>query len=700
MKKRVAAVLILISLFFDAFVFGQNGVVYKSATEFDYPPFSVTDQGVADGFSVELLKAVAEEMDLQISFKVDQWDVIKNELKDGKLDVLPIVGHTAERDAYFDFTFPYMVMHGNIFVRKGDDSIRSQEDLWGKEVLVMQGDNAEEYAQTNHLTDHLISVKTYKEAFELLSSGKHDAVVAQSIVGLKLISDLGIENVRAVTAIPEDGKMPTTVSLRDFEQKFCFAVKEGDKDLLEKLNEGLAIIAVNGRYEEIYKKWFPFLIDEAQSFRRLILYAVTAVLVTGVLFLVLSLVFIRREVKRKTLELEKANVALMAARVVAEEANNAKSQFLANMSHEIRTPLNGLMGMLQLLDMTSLSDQQGELVQIAKESSDSLLRVINDILDYSKIEAGMMQLENGPCDVAAVVGDVVKLFKPSAEKKGLSLNYSIEESLPVQLKGDAFRLRQVLSNLIGNAIKFTHKGSVDLSVRQIQTDSPREASLEFTISDTGMGIPNDKLELLFKSFSQADESNTRKYGGTGLGLAISQGIVEAMKGRIWVENLAEGGSAFKFTCVFESAAEAVKADGYNQYVGNQQSTLGARILVAEDDPVSGLLMKQLAEYYGWQIVLVKNGRAAVEAFKSKAFDLLFMDIQMPVMDGFEATAVIRNMMALQGKRTPIIAMTAFALKGDKERCLAAGMDDYLAKPIDLESIREMVDKWIEKERNL
>ncbi len=284
--------------------FSQEKIVYKSASEYDYPPFSVVNDGKADGFSVELLQAVAYEMGLDIEFKVDHWDTIKKELEDGKIDLLPLVGYSQERDKYFDFTVPYIVMRGNIFVRTGNTKIESENDLYGKEIIVMRGDNAQEYAEMMGFTGRLILVDTYAEAFELLSSGKHDVVLAQSLVGQKLINDLNISNIEAVTKMADNGIDRIKVSLEGFEQKFSFAVKEGDKELLALLNEGLAIVSENGTYEALYNKWFPFLINTTPDYERIAYYFFGALLAVIVALLLFSYLMIKKEVKKKTAKLE------------------------------------------------------------------------------------------------------------------------------------------------------------------------------------------------------------------------------------------------------------------------------------------------------------------------------------------------------------------------------------------------------------
>ena len=303
MKGKLIIFIIVLGIIFNVNAYAvsnTNGAdVYKSATEYDYPPFSVTSEGKADGFSVELLKAVAEEMGFQVEFKIDQWTVLRDELENGKLDILPLVGYTEERDEVYDFTVPYIVMRGNIFVRNNSD-IKSEEDLFGKEIIVMNGDNAHEYAQRMEFTDDLILTPTYEDAFVRLSQGEGDAVLAQSVVGEKLINDLNLKNVGAVTKLSDDGVSRMKVNLSGFEQKFCFAVQEGNSELLGLLNEGLAIVSTNGRYDELYQKWFPFLIEEGLSIQDVTNYLIMILVPLVILLLLISYFSVKKEVKRKT----------------------------------------------------------------------------------------------------------------------------------------------------------------------------------------------------------------------------------------------------------------------------------------------------------------------------------------------------------------------------------------------------------------
>ena len=403
------------------------------------------------------------------------------------------------------------------------------------------------------------------------------------------------------------------------------------------------------------------------------------------------MVIIRDCFERKQHEIE-----LMKARQAAEAASRAKSEFLANMSHEIRTPLNGVVGMLELARSTNPPPEQREFLEIAREAAESLLSVINDILDFSKIEAGRLELEEVPFDVAETIKRATQIMSASAEKKQLELIYEFAPDIPRLLLGDPVRFKQVLLNLLSNAIKFTPQGRIRVTAHvKRASDDNDKVVVHCSVSDSGIGIPAEKQNAIFEAFSQADASTTRKFGGTGLGLAISSSIVHAMGGDIRVESEPGTGSTFHFHVTLEAAKNSSSSMEPPAIIARSTAAIrGLNILLAEDNLINQKLAVGLLTRLGHRVVVAVNGIDALAKLKEQKFDLVFMDVQMPEMDGLAATAAIRTQEEATGPRTTIIAMTAHAIKGDRELCLEAGMDDYIAKPISSEAINAVIQRTV------
>ena len=435
-------------------------------------------------------------------------------------------------------------------------------------------------------------------------------------------------------------------------------------------------------------------------------------------------------------ELERKNEEMEAALTTAREATQLKSRFLATMSHEIRTPMNGVLGMTELLLASTLQPEQQECAQSIKRSASSLLSLSNDMLDLSRLEAGRLTMRPVAFSLKAILDETASLFAPQAHAKGLEFKLEVAPNVPATVVSDPERLRQILNNLLGNAVKFTEAGRIGLTV-VVQGESAESSQIRFTVHDTGIGVAAEQHDWIFERFTQADTSSTRKYGGTGLGLALSKELVELLGGEIGVESELGRGSQFWFTVELGKASQPVTSRPAEQAPSAKPAAPAARpvvkitipatapgsaatnrpaqptaqkrdglasltaavkgrnqrVLLAEDNEVNQRIMLRLLEKLGVQVDAVRNGREAVQAVIQKSYSLIFMDCQMPDMDGYEATAVIRNREE-DTRHTPICALTANAMEGDRERCLAAGMDDYIAKPVSVEKLREAIERWM------
>jgi signal transduction histidine kinase/CheY-like chemotaxis protein len=398
---------------------------------------------------------------------------------------------------------------------------------------------------------------------------------------------------------------------------------------------------------------------------------------------------LEQRVADRTAELAKQNERV-------EAANRAKSDFLANMSHEIRTPLNGAIGAMQLLEASPLSDKQKRFAGTARACANALLSLINDVLDFSKIEAGKLELVREAFDLRQVVDETISIFAQRAAEKDLYLTCQIPGDFECGWWGDCSRIRQILVNLIGNAIKFTSTGGIELRIERSE-QSDDFSTLKFSVRDSGIGIPHDRLDRLFESFSQVDASTTRQYGGTGLGLAITRQLAELMGGSVGLESQEGVGSTFWFTARLQEApASALPTIEFPQADNASTANPYGRILLVDDNDVNQMILSEMLKQAGHEVQIAANGKEALEIYQHEAFDLIITDCHMPIMDGYELARSVREKESASqnGSRIPIIALTASALKGDGDRCIEAGMDDYATKPIDQGRLLSLIRRWI------
>ncbi|MFZ5352845.1 MAG: PAS domain S-box protein [Bacillota bacterium] len=394
-------------------------------------------------------------------------------------------------------------------------------------------------------------------------------------------------------------------------------------------------------------------------------------------------------------DIKKAEEEMKAAKEEAERANRAKSDFLSSMSHEIRSPMNGLLGMLELTLATRLDEAQKENLFIAKSCATALLAVVNDILDISKIEAGKMIVDNSVFNIYELMKSIARVHRAIAKSKGLDFILEMGEGIPAYVEGDFSKLQQILYNLIGNAIKFTEKGYVKLGLC-MESENEKELQLRFAVTDTGIGIKDDEKELLFNKFSQVGENAEKRVNSTGLGLSISKKLTEMLGGSIWVQSQPDAGSTFFFTISVSKAGNKELKKNSDSNGKKTESNYGYRIMMVEDDKINQMVTRLMLEKLGHRVDIAENGEKAIKLYNETDYDMILMDIQMPVMDGIQATREIRQIEKNSSKHVPIIAFTAHAFKNEKEKFLAEGMDGFIAKPIIIEELLNVIDEVMKK----
>ncbi len=552
-----------------------------------------------------------------------------------------------------------------------EENISYRNELSLKAGLIKQSESISELEVQIKKTDANKSGSKFQEELNILESAlekytEHgeESVPAEDLVFIQLLG----KKIRFFKEVAVEMQVSNTEKVASLlNSSELRLINENVANTTQVLQLELAELQTNG---------IPFLEDKAERHN----FLTTMIYVSGIIFCLLIWIylFIKTRQSHESEQKVKASASV-------------KENFLANMSHEIRTPLNAVLGFANILRNTNLDEEQREYVEVIQSSGDNLLSIVNDILDLSKIEAGMLRIDETPFKVADIMSVVEAMLKPRAEEKGLQLIVNIDSDIPEFVSGDAVRLTQILVNLVTNAIKFTEDGGVYLRATAVKRNG-EVVTIEFLVRDTGIGIPEEKQAHIFDRFEQAEASTTRRFGGTGLGLSIVKNLVELQKGTIVLFSQQGVGSSFTIELPYKITTDhVIKTELKKTSLNLTNMKTESKILIAEDNPMNQRLIKHLMKNWNFNFDLVFNGSQALEALKKQHYDLVLMDIQMPEMDGYTSTSHIRSELK---SRIPIIAMTAHAMEGEREKCIKAGMNDYCSKPINEEKLFEMIQKYL------
>ncbi len=638
--------------------FLKHKKVIKMCTNLDWNPIEFVENGVPQGMSIDTIHLIGKMLSNNIKFqyvKTSSWKQSQEFLKDRKCDILPSAVKNTQRLKYADFTKPYMNYKMMIITNKSIDFLTSL-DLYKDRVFARKkGSGIIPILKKQYPNIKIDETNTYKKMFDEVSSGKAFGIISTLPVSLYYIKQYGYDNLKI------SGTLDKVYHL-------SIAVRNDEPKLLAIFDRALKNISANQK-QKIFDKWTSFKIVKKTD------YTLITQIVLFLLFVISIIIYYNRKLSK--------------AMKLAQESTRLKSTFLANMSHEIRTPMNGIIGMSHLLSNTNLDEKQKNYLEKIDISAKSLLGIINDILDFSKIEAGKMSIDKVDFDLFKTIDQIININEFKAKEKGLKIVSEYDKRLNQYVYGDSLRISQILTNLTTNAIKFTSKGDVTIKVIYLNTNRIR-----FDVIDNGIGLTKEQQQKLFQSFVQADGSITRKYGGTGLGLTISKKLVELMNGKIWVESEYGKGSTFSFEIeLLQGDRNKIEQMHNTKDLEYHIKTLkGSKILVAEDNKINQDIILGLLKPSGIDIDLASDGIQAVDKFKQNSYELILMDLQMPNLDGYGATKLIREI----NKDIPIIALTANAMKEDIEKTKLAGMNKHLNKPIEVEKLYETLLEFISK----
>ncbi len=632
--------------------------------EMDWVPFDFVDKdGSYTGITSDYLNLIAKKSGL--NFKVVTgytWAELVEKFKQRELDVLPAVFYSKKREAYGIYTKPYYSTTNFLFVKK-ESTISSFEDLRGKKLAIPAGYTVIPEIKNRFPDIEVVETQTLLDGIYSVLNGDADASFEVQAVMASTLKENAIVGIKGVGQTTFDATPLHLLVRKDY------------TPLVSIVNKTIHAITQQEK-DKIFHRWISLKISQEIDYTFLLQ-------LSAVLFIIIALIIYRQQI------LKKHNIALKKAKEEAENANKSKSDFLAMMSHEIRTPMNAIVGFSDFLMNSSLDTKQEQYVKTIKNSSKLLLEIINDILDFSKIESGKLEIESYEFNLHELLNDISNVFNDLMSEKRINFEMKTANNLPHTIKADQIRLKQVIFNLLSNALKFTdEKGSILLEVNFNDLNN----RLTIAVTDSGIGISDEKLAKIFEAFTQEDTSTTRKYGGTGLGLTISLKLVELMGGTMNVKSSVGKGSTFSFNIPVQKTHSALESKSDPAKTQTLTFDLSSKILIAEDNKTNQLMLSIILDELGVSYDLAKDGVEAFNMCSKNDYSLIFMDENMPNMSGIESTQKIRTLK--KDRHIPIVAVTANAMVDDRKRFLDAGLDDYISKPYSQEDVLNVLKKFL------